>query len=221
MSARQIAFPEDIKSSKEIHFETPSALKYINSLLYRSGTLLSLTYFLLICILQPLLQLQYEKRVEFQSYVLKKARFILSLIINHNKSLPSIAYKVRNKIYSDAQVQTEISEDNTESWRPKQISFYPHSSAVTDSTSKTHSINRNLKKLSNIVNELKDQYIEINEINPCLFQVKKFQGRIDYYKNLKLFKDTKTSKRSANESDSTSIRNEIRTIKGWYLNGQV
>lgn len=225
--SERIAFPESLPPLTSRHYKTPATLKYITSLLYKSGSGISLVYFLLLLIIQPLLEIQYERRLDFSDNVLQKARKILKLLTDKNKDLPSVCYRIGNRLYSDAQVQTEFnSEEESKDYTPrKAITF--HNDIYSTETYKTSEskniINDKLRLLKSTIEDYNKAADDIPEVNATLFQVKKFQGRIDHYSTLQLFKNLKqqTPGISRFESDAKGLKNEIRTIKGWYLTGQV
>ncbi|KAH3675104.1 hypothetical protein WICPIJ_009360 [Wickerhamomyces pijperi] len=218
--SERIAFPESVPPLTKTHYKTPATLQYITSLLHKSGTGLSLVYFLLLLIIQPLLEMQYERRINFSEHVLKKARYVLGLLVEKNKGLPSVCYKIGNKLYSDAQVQTDASESEQ-----KTLSFYNdiYSTEAYLSSESKNIVNDKLRLLKSTIEDYNKVADDVSEVNATLFQVKKFQGRIDNYSNLQLFKNLKqqTPGVSRFESDAKALKNEIRVVKGWYLTGQV
>jgi hypothetical protein len=79
-------------------------------------------------------------------------------------------------------------------------------------------VSKELKDLQTSLEHYNKYCCSIDELHPFTFQLKKFQGNIEAYRHATLFK---TGRRMAGSSSSTDIKNEIRKIKGWYLNGQV
>lgn len=190
----QIAFPESLPALKR-STQIPPTLKYITSLLYRSGTGLSILYAILLLVVQPLLEIQFERRNDMATYALDRARQLLRSL---GTELPTVAVKRGDRLYSDASIQTQEEPDKLK---------------ITDK------VNDKLVKLKDCIEHYKDNCVSINEINPVQFQVKKFQSRIDAYNSVQLFKGFERS--MAGKSAGVDMKNDIRTIKGWYLTGQV
>jgi hypothetical protein len=204
-----IVFPENLPQQKQFS-QIPPALRYITSLLYKSGTGLSLLYLVLLMAIQPLLEVQYDRRNELVSFALSKAIALLKLM-GKKQSLPTVAIKRGDKHYSDAAVQTLDSEP------VKTVNTYV--TFADESVESDNKLNDKLQKLRDCVEHYNKYCISLTDLQPTTFQIKTFQGRIDAYQSAQLFKtnDRSISGRSA----AIDIRNEIRTIKGWYLTGQV
>lgn len=206
VSPDDITFPEDLPESKK-PIIVPPALKFVTSLLYGSGTTLSLVYVLLILIIQPLLEVQYERRIDFASAVLKRSRELLRSM-NKTTNLPPVAIKRGEKFYSDAQVQTD--EVSTR----KSIVYFEDE---VDSEG-SNVLNDRLSKLKNKLQNYNQHHSTMDELSPLTFQIKKFQGRIDAYAQANLFR---IRGRPMNETSTNQLKQEIRSIKGLFLTGQV
>lgn len=201
-----ITFPEDLPEEVK-RVTIPPALKYISSLLYGSGAALSVLYVLLIFVVQPLLEVQYERRNELATFVLRKARDIL-VQMNKNAKLPPVAIKRGDKYYSDAQVQTK--EVNT-----KKSFVYFEDEVVNERKNK---VNDRLTVLRNTLQDYNRYHAQIDELNPLTFQVKKFQGRIDAYSQANLLR---IRGQTQNDTTTNQLKKDIRAIKGLFLTGQV
>lgn len=200
-----ITFPEEIPESKKV-VTIPPALKYITSLLYGSGTTLSLVYILLIFIVQPLLKVQYERRNELAAFVLKRARDLL-VTLNKDTKLPPVAIKRGEKYYSDAQVQTdEASTKNS-------LVYFEDEKPENQNI-----LNERLKSLKLCLQDYNRYHAQIDELNPLTFQIKKFQGRIDAYSQANLLR---IRGQASSDTSTNQLKQEIRSIKGLFLTGQV
>lgn len=201
-----IVFPEDLPEQTK-RITTPPALKYITSLLYGSGAGLSVLHILLIFVVQPLLEVQYERRNELASFILRKAREVL-VLMNKSAKLPPVAIKRGDKYYSDAQVQTE--EVNT-----KKSFVYFEDEVEKERKNK---VNDRMVSLRNTLQDYNRYHAQIDELNPLTFQVKKFQGRIDAYSQANLLR---IRGQTQNDTTTNQLKKEIRSIKGLFLTGQV
>lgn len=184
-------FPENLPALR-VRTQTPPALRYISRLLYHSGCALSLLYVLLLLV-QPLLDLQYSRRNDLVGSALSRVQALLKTLGTYCE-LPPVAVKRDSKYYSDAQVQTATTVFNT-----------PAESRLRDK----------LNSLKDCVEHYRDHCTQIHEIAPLNFQLRNFQSRIDLYSNTELFK------RARGKSVTPEFKQDIRTIKGWYLTGQV
>lgn len=239
----KIAFPEDIppisKVSRKV--EIPPALKYITKLFYRAGTSLSLVYLFLIFVIQPLLELQFMRRRDYSSYVLKRARLLLTKL-SQRQRLPVVAIKRGTKLYSDAQVQTDpgIEEEyDSLTSSESQGSFPSLQGGVCGLKALQEPQESQMRSMSGVLfedeqlpsaNILQDKLnslkgtlhhyvkynVSIDELHPLNFQISKFQGTIDAYNHAQLFKAPGTM---SGQSSSAGIRNDIREIKGLFLRG--
>lgn len=201
-----ITFPEELPDSKRI-ITVPPALKYITSLLYGSGTALSFVYILLILIIQPLLEVQYARRNDLAGFVLKRAREIL-VTLSKDAKLPPVAIKRGGKFYSDAQIQTD--QVNT---RTSSVYF------EDEKPENENVLNERLKSLKLALLDYNRYYAHVDELNPLTFQIKKFQGRIDAYSQANLLRIRGQSMND--QMSTTKLKQEIRSIKGLFLTGQV
>lgn len=220
-----IRFPDELPPVTP-RVQTPPALKFITSLLYKSGTGLSLVYILLILVIQPLLEVQYERRGDYLKHTLKKCRSLLVFLGKQHKRLPTVAVKRGNKLYSDAQCQTISDEDEDQKdvdphshFGNGSVYFQDQKDEVEEKTEK-NLVNNKLTQLRDAVDHYNQNCCDYNELYPFNFQMKKLQGRIDAYSHVQLFRGSDRNA-IAGKSAGEDIRKEIRTIKGWYLTGQV
>ncbi|CCH41837.1 Peroxisomal membrane protein PEX17 [Wickerhamomyces ciferrii] len=206
-----ITFPEDNEISK-VHkrAEIPPALKFITKLLYGSGTALSITYLLLLFIIQPLLEVQYERRLDFSSDVLSRTRALLEKLNGFSK-LPTVVFKRGDKFYSDAQTQTKTIET-----KHSLVSFYDEEQ--TTNGSDDNILNTKLKLLRESLEGYNRYHSGIDEVNPLKFQIRNFQGRIDAYSQANLLR---IRGQITGLSSTQQLKQDIRDIKGLFLTGQV
>lgn len=224
MNVQELTFPEEefiVTKNQLPKVQIPPALKFITSLLYKSGAGLTIAYFLSIFIIQPLLEIQYERRNEFIAYVLHRARRLLNTL-SLKRNLPVVAIRRGDKLYSDASVQTI---DSKEQKKEKELELrnslkygVTFEDQVDGDVNKKNLIKNELLKLKDSLIDYNKDCCSLNEINPFIFQLKKFQGNIEAYRHANIFK---TGRHMAGTSSGTAIKNDIRTIKGWYLTGQV
>lgn len=207
-----IVFPENLPEQQRIR-HVPPALIYITKLLYRSATGLSLVYIVLLLVVQPLLEIQYDRRMELLSSTLDRAQKVLKLL-NKVQPLPPVAVKRGDKYYSDANVQTL--EDEKIRYRNSTYVTFEDEAEKHGTGDK---VQDNLIRLRDCIEHYNKYCVDLSVISPTNFQVKRFQNRVEAYKTHQLFKPD--AKSLSSKSATSDIRQQIRTIKGWYLTGQV
>ncbi|ODV97461.1 hypothetical protein PACTADRAFT_2028 [Pachysolen tannophilus NRRL Y-2460] len=176
-----IPFPED----SDIRRLKPKTLIFVIKLLYSSGILLTSFYLIILFIVQPLLTLQYDRRLNLISHIFDNLRNMIYFKITGilKGEVPTIGVKYGNKLYSDANIQTEKTRDRT----------------VIDNNGDTEKLDDKLIKLRNVLlkinimdyktdrNENNSNYVgksEIisytpSEISPLFFQLKQLYNYLD------------------------------------------
>lgn len=207
-------------------------LLYIIKLTRRSSIGLILFYILGLFIIKPLMELNVTRRKDYLDYIRGKLRDFYLKSITKVQYIPIVAIKNKQtgKLYSDAIIQTDNNNNNKSS---------TNSTGGDDSDDRLgqNQLYKKLTKLSLLLTEGIRNYstIELSNYKSINYSIKDLQNKSDlvYFNQNDLFvmdngggggvsSIMTTSGNTMKKKDlAVEIKNEIRSIKGLYMSGQV
>lgn len=207
-------------------------LLYIIKLTRRSSIGLILFYILGLFIIKPLMELNVTRRKDYLDYIRGKLRDFYLKSITKVQYIPIVAIKNKQtgKLYSDAIIQTDNNNNNKSS---------TNSTGGDDSDDRLgqNQLYKKLTKLSLLLTEGIRNYstIELSNYKSINYSIKDLQNKSDlvYFNQNDLFvmdngggggvsSIMTTSGNTMKKKDlAVETKNEIRSIKGLYMSGQV
>lgn len=223
----------NITKSKSKSKSQSQILLYIIKLTRRSSIGLILFYILGLFIIKPLMELNVTRRKDYLDYIRGKLRDFYLKSITKVQYIPIVAIKNKQtgKLYSDAIIQTDNNNNNNKS--------STNSTGDDDSDDRLgqNQLYKKLTKLSLLLTEGIRNYstIELSNYKSINYSIKDLQNKSDlvYFNQNDLFvmdngggggvsSIMTTSGNTMKKKDlAVEIKNEIRSIKGLYMSGQV
>lgn len=208
-------------------------LLYIIKLTRRSSIGLILFYILGLFIIKPLMELNVTRRKDYLDYIRGKLRDFYLKSITKVQYIPIVAIKNKQtgKLYSDAIIQTDNNNNN-------KLSTNSTGGDDSDDRLGQNQLYKKLTKLSLLLTEGIRNYstIELSNYKSINYSIKDLQNKSDlvYFNQNDLFvmdnggggggvsSIMTTSGNTMKKKDlAVEIKNEIRSIKGLYMSGQV
>lgn len=208
-------------------------LLYIIKLTRRSSIGLILFYILGLFIIKPLMELNVTRRKDYLDYIRGKLRDFYLKSITKVQYIPIVAIKNKQtgKLYSDAIIQTDNNNNNNK------LSTNSTGDDDSDDRLGQNQLYKKLTKLSLLLTEGIRNYstIELSNYKSINYSIKDLQNKSDlvYFNQNDLFvmdngggggvsSIMTTSGNTMKKKDlAVEIKNEIRSIKGLYMSGQV
>ncbi|KGQ89391.1 hypothetical protein MEO_02256, partial [Candida albicans P94015] len=224
----------NITKSKSKSKSQSQILLYIIKLTRRSSIGLILFYILGLFIIKPLMELNVTRRKDYLDYIRGKLRDFYLKSITKVQYIPIVAIKNKQtgKLYSDAIIQTDNNNNNNKS--------STNSTGDDDSDDRLgqNQLYKKLTKLSLLLTEGIRNYstIELSNYKSINYSIKDLQNKSDlvYFNQNDLFvmdnggggggvsSIMTTSGNTMKKKDlAVETKNEIRSIKGLYMSGQV
>lgn len=222
----------NITKSKSKSKSQSQILLYIIKLTRRSSIGLILFYILGLFIIKPLMELNVTRRKDYLDYIRGKLRDFYLKSITKVQYIPIVAIKNKQtgKLYSDAIIQTDNNNNNNKS--------STNSTGDDDSDDRLgqNQLYKKLTKLSLLLTEGIRNYstIELSNYKSINYSIKDLQNKSDlvYFNQNDLFvmdnggggvsSIMTTSGNTIKKKDlAVETKNEIRSIKGLYMSGQV
>lgn len=207
MDFEGIVWPRMEQIIDDAVFVRDPLFRNIKNLCLRTGTCFSILYFVLIAVVRPLLHRQYEQRIELN----------LLTVIKLRKLIPHLLRKLKKTYVSDIDINpdakfvsryvqtiqsgtcgddTDATNDGTELWVEDNWNL---------ANMKLKHINYSLQQCKNTLEPIDDTIEAIN------FQLKLFNDQCKSYE-----RNSRTS-----NSPTSEICDNIRQMKGWFINGEV
>ncbi|KAI5952505.1 hypothetical protein KGF54_003372 [Candida jiufengensis] len=188
-------------------------LIYLIKLTHGASLSLIITYAIGLFILKPLLETKNERRLELLECIRNNLRDFYLKAITKISYIPIVAIRRSNKLYSDAICQTESSSKDKE---------------LNDKLSQTE-LHLKLKKMSILLNENVRTYKmqDMSNYKSINYAIKDLQNKSDlvYFDDTEVFMIDNGYDKLGNKIKRKNIvvdtKNEIRSIKGLYMSGQV
>lgn len=209
-------------------------LLYIIKLTRRSSIGLILFYILGLFIIKPLMELNVTRRKDYLDYIRGKLRDFYLKSITKVQYIPIVAIKNKQtgKLYSDAIIQTDNNNNNNK------LSTNSTGGDDSDDRLGQNQLYKKLTKLSLLLTEGIRNYstIELSNYKSINYSIKDLQNKSDlvYFNQNDLFvmdnggggggvsSIMTTSGNTMKKKDlAVETKNEIRSIKGLYMSGQV
>lgn len=225
----------NITKSKSKSKSQSQILLYIIKLTRRSSIGLILFYILGLFIIKPLMELSVTRRKDYLDYIRGKLRDFYLKSITKVQYIPIVAIKNKQtgKLYSDAIIQTDNNNNN-------KLSTNSTGDDDSDDRLGQNQLYKKLTKLSLLLTEGIRNYstIELSNYKSINYSIKDLQNKSDlvYFNQNDLFvmdnggggggggasSIMTTSGNTMKKKDlAVEIKNEIRSIKGLYMSGQV
>lgn len=205
-----IAFPEDISSG-------PKRLKtlvYLVKLLYGSGLLLTVIYAVSIAVIKPMLELQFDRRLEILTVVGARLRNqVFAKIVKRIPEVPDVMVKYGDKFYCDSMVQTD---DRDTFSTGRRVAFKDDSAQdkVIDLNEKLTLLKMGLAKLSVTDYENNDDNFKPSEMQPLKFQLNQLNALFDSI-NERIFR--RGTSRDSQDTKINDVKKSIQELRSHAL----
>ncbi|CAL9733082.1 peroxisomal membrane protein Pex17p [Monosporozyma unispora] len=203
-----IEWPQEsqIRGRVKYRVKDEPIVKFIQKLCYNTGIASSILYFITLALVQPSLQRLYRQRQELALVTLLRLR----------KSLVSLVARIKTQNIS----QLEFNKTATTVSRYVQTDESPHTMMDEDREEEEREyydsndwtmVNTKLKQINYILNQRVIIVRHLDSMEYFNFQVKLLIDQIDSYDD----KSTELHEKAEN------IRDSIREMKGWFVNGRI
>ncbi|KAI5965133.1 uncharacterized protein KGF55_001353 [Candida pseudojiufengensis] len=187
-------------------------LIYLIKLTHGASLSLIITYAIGLFILKPLLETRNIRRLDLLECIRTNLRDLYLKTITKISYIPIVAIRRNGKLYSDAIIQTESSNNVEEEDKLGQTQLH-----------------LKLKKMSNLLNENVRTYkmSDLTNYKSVNFAIKDLQNKSDlvYFDDNEIFMldlgIDEFGKKVKKRNIVVDTKNEIRSIKGLYMSGQV
>ncbi|QHS75710.1 Pex17p [Saccharomyces paradoxus] len=189
---RYIDWPSDVDIKRAER--TNPTVKAIKSLLYNGGSIYAFLYFFVAMFVEPMLQKQYQQRNDFSLFVILRLRRIIAQLQKRLVMTPvsSLGYNEQN---NSVERSTQTSDDNV---------IQKDNSHWAEITYQLQSVKQELQYF----NRSLDQPTE--SMDDFVFQIKMATDQVELTDRTQTF-----------SNKSRDVIQEIREIKGWFVNCQV
>lgn len=189
---RHIDWPSDVDIKRAER--TNPTVKAIKSLLYNGGSIYAFLYFFVAMFVEPMLQKQYQQRNDFSLFVILRLRRIIAQLQKRLVMTPvsSLGYNEQN---NSMERSTQTSDDNV---------IQEDNSHWAEITYQLQSVKQELQYF----NRSSGQRTE--SMDDFVFQIKMATDQVELTDRSQIF-----------SNKSRDVIQEIREIKGWFVNGQV
>lgn len=203
-----IIWPDEsrIQPRKKSTIQDEPIVKYIKTLCYNTGITSSILYFIVLAIVRPALKKQCEQRQELALAVFLRIRKALVKLVARIKT-KNVSQLEFNKTETtvDRYVQTEdtprtMSEEDKEE---EESQYYD----INDWTM----VNIKLKQINYILNQHVIILRHLDSMEYFNFQTKLLNEQVEGYDN----------KGSDLHEKSEEVKDSIREMKGWFVNGRI
>lgn len=180
--------------------------KFIKSLCYKTGMATSILYFITLAIVQPCLQKQYNQRQELLFAIKLRLRKCLSTLLTRIKKKNSSQLEFnKTETTVDRFIQTdETPQTMSEETKEEEEEQYYDSNDLS-------MVNTKLKQINYILNQHVIIVRHLDAMEYFNFQVKLLTDQIDSY----------DSKSTELHTKSDEVKESIREMKGWFVNGRI